>query len=42
MLVLWTFSLIFLAATSDGVETVHTIAWWRSRRRKKGAPGAAP
>jgi uncharacterized membrane protein len=41
MLVLWTFSLIFLAATSDGVETVQIIARWRSRRRKKGAPGAA-
>jgi uncharacterized membrane protein len=42
MLVLWTLSLIFLAATSDGVETAHIVARWRSRRRKKGALGAAP
>jgi uncharacterized membrane protein len=42
MLVLWTLSLLFLAATSDGVETVHSIVWWRSRRRKKGATGAVP
>jgi len=42
MLVLWTLSLIFLAATSDGVETAHIVARWRSRRRKKGPLGAAP
>ena len=42
MVVLWTFSLIFLAATSDGVETGYIAARWRTRRRKKGAPGVAP
>jgi len=41
MLVLWTLSLIFLAATSDGVEAGHVIARWRSRRRERGAPGAS-
>ena len=42
MLMLWTLSLIFLAAPSDGVEPVHIVGRWRWRRRKKRAPGAAP
>jgi hypothetical protein len=31
MLVLWSLSLIFLAATSNGVETIHGLARRRSR-----------
>ena len=41
MLVLWACSLVFFAATSDGVETVSVLARRRSRRAKKRPDGAA-